>query len=63
MKQLVPNWIKQFTAEGKSLDEAVIHDFFIDHPMVKYPYITSGEITKTQVDELVEKCKTLNYLP
>ena len=63
IKELVPNWIKGFTPEGKSADEAVFNDFFIDHPIVKFPYITSGEITKSQVDELVEKCREITYVP
>jgi len=31
--------------------------------MIKYPYITHGEITHEQVKELVEKCKNLTYIP
>ncbi|MDF1551351.1 MAG: glycoside hydrolase family 3 C-terminal domain-containing protein, partial [Bacteroidales bacterium] len=63
LKQLVPNWIKGWTPEGKSLDEASFPGFFIDHPMIKFPYITNGEISHAQVKELVEKCKGLTYTP
>lgn len=63
LKQLVPNWIKGWTPEGKSIDEASFPGFFIDHPMIKFPYITNGEISHAQVKELVEKCKGLTYTP
>lgn len=63
LKELVPNWIKGFTPEGKTLDEAVFNGFLIDHPMIKYPYITNGEISESQVKELVEKCKELTFTP
>lgn len=63
LKELVPNWIKQFTPEGKSADEAVFNDFMVEHPLIKYPYITNGEISAEQVKELVEKCKKLTYKP
>lgn len=63
LKELVPNWIKQFTPEGKPADKAVFNDFMVEHPMIKYPYITNGEISAEQVKELVEKCKSLTYIP
>jgi beta-glucosidase len=49
--------------EGKAMDEAAFHDFLIDHPLIKYPYITNGEISMEQVFGLVEKCKGLTYNP
>lgn len=63
VKELVPKWIKEFTPEGKSADEAVFNDFLIDHPILKFPYITNGEITKSQVEELIEKCKAKTFVP
>jgi beta-glucosidase len=63
LKQYVPKWINNFVAEGKSMDEADFHSFLVDHPLIKYPYITSGEITWEQVEEIVEKCKELKYIP
>jgi beta-glucosidase len=63
LKELVPNWIKQFTPNGKASDEAVFNDFMVEHPLIKYPYITNGEISAEQVKELVEKCKKLTYKP
>jgi beta-glucosidase len=63
LKELVPNWINGFVAEGKTMDEAAFHDFLIDHPLIKYPYITNGEISMEQVFELVEKCKEMTYKP
>ena len=63
LKELVPNWINGFVPEGKTMDEAAFHDFLIDHPLIKYPYITNGEITMEQVEALVEKCKRLTYTP
>ena len=63
LKELLPNWIKSFTPKGKTMDEAVFPDFMAEHPMIKYPYITHGEINHDQVMELVEKCKNLTYRP
>jgi len=63
LKQLAPGWISNFVPEGKTMDEALFNPFMIDHPMVKYPYITNGEITAEQVNELVEKCKGFTFTP
>lgn len=63
LKEMMPNWIQNFVAEGKTLDEAEFNDFMVEHPMIKYPYITDGEITADQIEELVEKCKHLSYIP
>jgi beta-glucosidase len=63
LKELVPNWINGFVPEGKTMDEAAFHDFLIDHPLIKYPYITNGEISMEQVEALVEKCKGLTFTP
>ncbi|MBI9072130.1 MAG: glycoside hydrolase family 3 C-terminal domain-containing protein [Melioribacteraceae bacterium] len=61
LKELLPKWIKGFVPEGKTLDDAQFHDFFIDHPIIKFPYISNGEITADQVNKLVEKCKLLTF--
>lgn len=61
--ELMPNWIQNFVPEGKSIEEAEFHDFMVEHPLIKYPYVTNGEISQEQIMELVEKCKTLNYTP
>ena len=63
LKVLVPNWISGFVPEGKTMDEAAFNDFLIDHPMIKFPYITNGEISAEQVYQLVEKCDGLFYIP
>ena len=63
IKQLVPSWISEFTPEGKTADEANIHDFFIDHPIIKLPYISKGEVSYDQIDELLKKCKEITYTP
>ena len=61
--EVVPNWIKGFTGEGKTGYNADFPGFMVDHPMIKFPYITHGEISHSQVMELVEKCKDLTYNP
>ena len=63
LKVMVPNFIKFWTPEGKSADEAEVMGFISDHPMIKYPYITRGEISQEQVIELVEKSKAFTYTP
>jgi beta-glucosidase len=35
----------------------------VEHPIIKYPYITHGEITHEQVKVLVKKCKEFTYTP
>ena len=63
LKKLVPNWIMSFVPEGKSLDDAEFQDFFIDHPIIKLPYITNGEVTKEGVMKFVNECSSLTYNP
>ena len=63
LKQLVPNWIKGFTPVGKSADEAEFQGFMVEHPLIKYPYITNGEISPTQVKELVKKTQGMTCTP
>lgn len=63
LMELVPNWIEGFTGEGKSGYTADFPGFMVDHPLLKFPYITHGEISHAQVMELVEKCKTFTYNP
>lgn len=63
IKKLVPNWISEFTPEGKTSDEAIIHDFFNDQPIIKLPYISKGEVSYAQIQELIKKCENLTYSP
>lgn len=63
LKELVPNWIKAFTPEGKSMDEAEFNDFLIDHPMIKFPYISGGEVNAEQIKEFVNKCRKFTFTP
>ena len=63
IKKIMPNFIKFWTPEGKSPDDAVVMGFISDHPIIKFPYISKGEITKEQVMELVEACKDFTYTP
>ena len=63
LKQLVPNWIRGFTPEGKNADDAEFQDFLVEHPLIKYPYITNGEITPAQVKDLVKKTQGMTFTP
>ena len=63
LKELLPNWIKSFTPEGKTADEAEFNDFLIDHPMIKFPYISKGEVNAEQINEFVEKCSNFTLIP
>ena len=63
LKKLVPYWIMSFVPEGKSLDDAEFQDFFIDHPIIKLPYITNGEVTKEGIMKFVNECSSLTYNP
>ncbi|PLX14505.1 MAG: glycosyl hydrolase [Marinilabiliales bacterium] len=63
LKKLVPKWISQFVPENGNMDEAIFQDFFIDHPIIKFPYITNGEVTSEQITEFVKKCNEISYTP
>jgi beta-glucosidase len=61
--ELMPDWIAGFTAEGKPPGAAAIPDFLLDQPLVKFPYFTAGEVTRQQIDALIEKCGKMTYRP
>ena len=63
LKAMAPNWINNFVPEGKSIDEAVFNDFLIDHPIIKLPYVTGGEVNQQDIKDFVEKCKGITYTP
>jgi beta-glucosidase len=59
--EYLPVWIRNFT--GDDIDGGVIPDFMIDHPLIKYPYISGGEMTSDDVMEIVERCRDLTFIP
>ncbi|SFS48740.1 glycoside hydrolase family 3 C-terminal domain-containing protein [Lutibacter maritimus] len=61
--EYMPNWIRGIVTEGDEAEIREYQGFMVEHPLIKYPYITSGEITHEQVLEIVEKCKNLTYTP
>lgn len=61
--EIMPKWIKGIVTEGNEAEIREYQDFMVEHPLIKYPYITHGEITHQQVMDLVEKCKNLTYTP
>jgi beta-glucosidase len=61
--ELMPRWIGHQTADGKSLEEAEIHGFLLDQPLVKFPYFTAGEVTREQIAALLEKVNAMTYRP
>lgn len=61
--EYMPNWIKGIVTEGDEAEIREYQDFMVEHPIIKYPYITHGEITHEQVKELVKKCKEFTYTP
>lgn len=63
LKKLIPNWIRSFVPEGKSMDEAVFNEFFIDHPVIKLPYMTNGEVDHEGVMKFVKACSSITYNP
>lgn len=63
IKEYIPAWLGWWVPEGKSLNEANIPGFFLEHPLIKFPYLTKGEISPGQVKELIEKCNKLTYTP
>jgi beta-glucosidase len=63
LKEYFPNWIKGWVPEGKTMDEANIPGFFLEHPIIKFPYITHNEITHQEVKELINKCEGMTVTP
>jgi len=45
------------------MDEAEFNDFLIDHPMIKFPYISGGEVNAEQIKEFVDKCSKFTFTP
>jgi beta-glucosidase len=61
--ELMPDWIGSHAAEGGPPEDAEIQDFLLDQPLLKFPYFTGGEVTRPQIDALIEKCNTMTYRP
>ena len=61
--EYMPNWIRGIVTEGDEAEIREYQGFMVEHPLIKYPYITRGEITHEQVKEVVERCKNLTYTP
>jgi len=61
--EYMPNWIRGIVTEGDEAEIREYQGFMVEHPLIKYPYITHGEITHEQVKEVVERCKGLTYTP
>jgi beta-glucosidase len=60
---LMPRWIASHVPDGKSLHEAVIEDFLLDQPMIKFPYFTAGETSAEQIQALIAACNSLTFTP
>jgi len=63
LKAKMPRWIASFVPEGKTVDEAQFNDFMIEHPLIKYPYITGGEVSMDDVMQIVEESKKFKIKP
>jgi beta-glucosidase len=61
--ELMPDWIGSHAAEGGPPEDAEIQDFLLDQPLLKFPYFTGGEVTRPQIDALIEKCNTMTFRP
>jgi len=61
--ELMPQWIKSLTPEGKNLEEADIQDFLQQQPIIKFPYFTLGEVDKEKIRAFIERCNKLRFFP
>ncbi len=61
--EIMPNWIKGFVGDKTDANISEFPAFMVEHPLIKYPYITHGEISYEQVKTLVERCKGFTYKP
>jgi beta-glucosidase len=61
--ELMPKWLGSNVAEGKPPEEAVIHDFLQDQPMIKFPYFTMGEVNAEQIKAFIAECNSMTFTP
>ncbi len=61
--ELMPDWIGSHAPEGRPPGEAEIPDYLLDQPLVKFPYFSGGEVTRQQIDGLIDQCNAMTYLP
>ena len=61
--EFMPKWIGTNTTEGRPLEEADIHAYLLDQPLIKLPYFTEGEVTRERIAELIERCNRMTYRP
>jgi len=61
--EFMPEWIATNTADDRPLEEADIHAYLLDQPLIKFLYFTEGELTREQLAELIERCNRMTYRP
>lgn len=61
--ELMPNWLGDHVGDGEPLARAVIQDFILDQPLIKFPYFTAGEVSADQVKAFIARCNTMTYTP
>ncbi len=54
------DWLMTMAKPGQTADQVVPDGFIGDMPLIKFPYITKGLVSKEKVDEFVEKIKALD---
>jgi hypothetical protein len=40
-----------------------IPPFLLEQPLIKFPYITAGEVSKQQIDDLIERANQRTFTP
>jgi beta-glucosidase len=62
-KQYFKDWLMEFAKPGQTIDDVDqfnLNGFLMDMPLVKYPYITQGKVSKQKIDEFVKKLQELD---
>ncbi|MDA3901314.1 MAG: glycoside hydrolase family 3 C-terminal domain-containing protein [Spirochaetes bacterium] len=59
--EMMPKWLSGWKKDNEDISKVEIQDFFLDHPIVKFAYIDSSEITYDDIDALLSKCEGLTY--
>ena len=57
------DWLETQTAEGESVEDLEMSGFIGDMPLIKFPYITGGEVTDEEIQQLLKQVESITYTP
>lgn len=63
LKEMASEWLQSTTVGGMTVEQALQTPFIGDQPIIKLPRFSGGQVTKAQVQELVEQTKDMTFTP